>query len=66
VALAKRTIAAGHPADAAYVCGSNLFSSRARQIDPVDPPYRDSTRQAKAKGGFDVARFKMYSGARRR
>ena len=44
---------------AAYVCGSNLVSSYARQIDLVGPPYRDNTWQAKAKEGFDVARFRV-------
>ena len=44
-------------ADAAYVCGSNLVSSYARQIDPIGPPYRDNTWRAKA--GFDVANFQV-------
>lgn len=47
-------------ADAAYVCGSNLASSHARQIDLVGPPYyRDNTWQAKANEGFDVASFRV-------
>jgi transposase len=46
-------------ADAAYVCGSNLVSSHARQIDLVGPPYWDNTWQAKAKEGFDVASFRV-------
>jgi transposase len=46
-------------ADAAYVSGSNLVSSRARQIDLIGPPYRDNTWQAKAKEGFDVANFQV-------
>jgi transposase len=45
-------------ADAACVCGSNLVSSHARQIDLVGPPYWDNTWQAKAKEGFDVASFR--------
>lgn len=46
-------------ADAAYVCGSNLVSGHARQIDLLGPPYRDNTWQAKAKEGFDVASFRV-------
>jgi transposase len=42
-------------ADAAYVCGSNLVSSHARQIDLIGPPYKDNSWQAKADEGFDVA-----------
>lgn len=46
-------------ADAAYVCGSNLVSSHARQIDLIGPPYQDNTWQAKAKEGFDVANLRV-------
>ncbi len=46
-------------ADAAYVCGSNLVSSHARQIDLIGPPYQDNTWQAKAKEGFDIANFRV-------
>jgi transposase len=46
-------------ADAAYVCGSNLVSSRARQIDLIGPPYKDNTWQAKEKAGFDVSNFRV-------
>jgi transposase len=46
-------------ADAAYVCGSNLVSSHARQIDLIGPPYKDNTWQAKAKAGFDVSNFRV-------
>jgi transposase len=46
-------------ADAAYVCGSNLVSSHARQIDLIGAPYRDNTWQARAKEGFDVANFRV-------
>ena len=46
-------------ADAAYVCGSNLVSSHARQIDLIGPPYRDNTWQAKADEGFDIANFRI-------
>ncbi len=44
-------------ADAAYVCGSNLVSSHARQIGLIDPPYQDNTWQAKE--GFDTANFRV-------
>jgi transposase len=46
-------------ADAAYVCGSNLVSSHARQIDLIGPPYQNNTWQAKAKEGFDIANFRV-------
>ena len=55
-----KLLAAERLADAAaYVCGSNLTSSHARQIDLVGPPYRDNTWQANAKEGFDVASFRV-------
>jgi transposase len=46
-------------ADACYVCGSNLVSSHARQIDLIGPAYKDNTWQAKADEGFDVANFRI-------
>jgi len=46
-------------ADAAYVCGSNLVSSYARQIDLIGPAYKDNSWQAKADKGFDVANFRV-------
>lgn len=46
-------------ADSAYVCGSNLVSSRARRIELIGPPYQDSAWQAKAKEGFDLANFRV-------
>jgi transposase len=46
-------------ADASYVCGSNLVSSHARQIDLIGPAYKDNTWQAKADEGFDVASFRV-------
>ena len=46
-------------ADSSYVCGSNLVSSHARQIDLIGPPYKDKTWQAKADEGFDVANFRI-------
>ncbi len=46
-------------ADAAYVCGSNLVSSHARQIHLIGPPYQDNTWQAKARAGFDVSNFRV-------
>jgi len=46
-------------ADAAYVSGSNLVSSHARQIDLIGPPYKDNSWQAKADEGFDVANFRV-------
>ena len=46
-------------ADASYVCGSNLVSSHARQIDLIGPAYKDNTWQAKADEGFDVANFRV-------
>jgi transposase len=46
-------------ADASYVCGSNLVSSHARQIDLIGPAYKDNTWQAKAGEGFDVAKFRI-------
>jgi transposase len=46
-------------ADASYVCGSNLVSSHARQIDLIGPAYKDNTWQAKADEGFDVANFRI-------
>jgi transposase len=56
---ASEVLPAEQLADAAYVCGSNLVSSHARQIDLIGPPYRDNTWQAKAKEGFDVANFRV-------
>jgi transposase len=44
-------------ADSSYVCGSNLVSSHARQIDLIGPAFKDNTWQAKADEGFDVANF---------
>lgn len=44
-------------ADSSYVCGSNLDSSHARQIDLIGPAFKDNTWQAKADEGFDVANF---------
>ncbi len=47
-------------ADASYVCGSNLVSSRTRhKIDLIGPAYKDNTWQAKASEGFDVANFRI-------
>ena len=46
-------------ADASYVCGSNLVSSHARQIDLIGPAFKDNTWQAKADEGFDVANFRI-------
>jgi transposase len=46
-------------ADASYVCGSNLVSSHAHQIDLIGPAYKDNTWQAKADEGFDVASFRV-------
>lgn len=48
-------------ADASYVCGSNLVSSRTRhKIDLIGPAYKDNTWQAKANDeGFDVANFRI-------
>jgi transposase len=46
-------------ADSSYVCGSNLVSSHARQIDLIGPSYKDNTWQAKADEGFDVANFRI-------
>jgi transposase len=46
--------------DAAYVCGSNLVSSRGRhRIDLIGPTYEDRQWQAKAEEGFDVANFRI-------
>jgi transposase len=44
-------------ADSSYVCGSNLVSSHAHQIDLIGPAFKDNTWQAKADEGFDVANF---------
>jgi transposase len=46
-------------ADSSYVCGSNLVSSHARQIDLIGPAFKDNTWQAKADEGFDVANFRI-------
>jgi transposase len=46
-------------ADSSYVCGSNLVSSHAHQIDLIGPAYKDNTWQAKADEGFDVANFRI-------
>lgn len=46
-------------ADAAYVCGSNLVSSHAHQIDLIGPTYEDRSWQAKRGEGFDVANFRI-------
>jgi transposase len=45
--------------DFTFVCGSNLVSSHARQIDLTGPAYKDNTRQAKADERFDVANFRI-------
>jgi transposase len=50
---------AEHLADSSYVCGSNVVSSHARQIDLIGPPYKDNSWQAKADEGFDVASFRI-------
>jgi transposase len=44
-------------AGSSYVCGSNLISSHAYQIDLIGPAFKDNTWQAKADEGFDVANF---------
>jgi transposase len=44
-------------ADLSYVCGSNLVSSHARQIDLIGPAFKDNTWQAQADEDFDVANF---------
>lgn len=46
-------------ADAAYVCGSNLVSSHARQIDLIGPTYEDRAWQAKSGEGFEAANFRI-------
>jgi transposase len=46
-------------ADSSYVCGSNLVSNHARQIDLIGPAFKDNTWQAKADEGFDVANFRI-------
>ena len=46
-------------ADSSYVCGTNLVSSHARQIDLIGPAFKDNTWQAKADEGFDVANFRI-------
>jgi transposase len=46
-------------ADSSYVCGSNLVSSHARQVDLIGPAFKDNTWQAKADEGFDVANFRV-------
>jgi transposase len=46
-------------ADSSYVCGSNLVSSHARQVDLIGPAFKDNTWQAKADEGFDVANFRI-------
>jgi transposase len=46
-------------ADSSYVCGSNLVSSHARQVDLIGPAFKDNTWQAKADEGFDVAKFRV-------
>ncbi len=50
---------AEHLADSSYVCGSNIVSSHARQIDLIGSPYKDNSWQAKADEGFDVANFRI-------
>ncbi len=46
--------------DAAYVCGSNLVSSREKhRIDLIGPICEDRQWQARAKEGFDVANFRV-------
>jgi transposase len=56
---ASGVLPAEHLTDASYVCGSNLVSSHARQIDLIGPAYKDNTWQAKADEGFDVANFRI-------
>jgi transposase len=46
-------------ADSSYVCGSNLVSSHACQIDLIGPAFKDNTWQAKASEGFDLASFRI-------
>lgn len=46
-------------ADAAYVCGSNLVSSHARQIDLIGPTYEDRSWQAKRGEGYEVTNFRV-------
>jgi transposase len=46
-------------ADSSYVCGSNLVSSHARQIDLIGPAFKDNSWQARASEGFDVANFRI-------
>ena len=46
-------------ADSSYVCGSNLVSSNAHQIDLIGPAYKDNTWQARADEGFDVSNFRI-------
>ena len=50
---------AEHLADSSYVCGSNVVSSHALQIDLIGPPYKDNSWQAKADECFDVANFRI-------
>jgi transposase len=46
-------------ADSSCVCGTNLVSSHARQIDLIGPAFKDNTWQAKADENFDVANFRI-------
>ena len=56
---ASELLPAEQLADSSYVCGSNLVSSHARQIDLIGPAFKDNTWQAKADEGFDVANFSI-------
>ena len=54
-----------HVVDTGYVRASNLVASRREhQIDLVGPIYDDRQWQAKAPGGFDLARFQIDREAR--
>jgi transposase len=56
---ARGMLPAEQLADSSYVCGSNLVSSHACQIDLIGPAFKDNTWQAKASEGFDVASFRI-------
>jgi len=56
---ARGMLPAEQLADSSYVCGSNLVSSHACQIDLIGPAFKDNTWQAKASEGFDVANFRI-------
>jgi transposase len=56
---------AEHLADSSYVCGSNLVSSHARQIDLIGPAFKDNTRSRLKPQKVSTWRTSASTGKRR-